>query len=95
MRYGGVRLRGEARLGRTVYGAPFGLDVVFGHEIFGSHDVLSSRALLDFLGLEPTPVRVINCEIRNVQEDYLAATVVRRYHPDRILSTGPSPLTPS
>lgn len=62
VRYGGVRFRGEARLGRTIYGAPFGVDVVFGHDLYGDPEVLQSRPFLDFVGIAPTLVRATNRE---------------------------------
>lgn len=61
-RYGGLRYRGEARLGRSIYGAPFGVDVVLGHDLYGAPDVLTSRPYLDFAGIPPTLVRATNRE---------------------------------
>jgi hypothetical protein len=62
VRYGGFRYRGEAHLGRAIYGAPFGVDVVFGHDLYGVPDVLQSRPFLNFIGIPPTFVRATNRE---------------------------------
>lgn len=62
VRYGGARFRGEARLAGKIYGAPFGVDVVYGHSIVGAPDLLSTRGYLEFLGVAPTSVLVVNRE---------------------------------
>lgn len=62
VRYGGVRFRGEARLGGTIYGSAFGVDVEIGPSIVGQPDLLETRPFLDFAGLAPTVVPAINRE---------------------------------
>lgn len=78
--YGGVRFRSEARLGRTIYGSPFGVDVAFGHSTVGDPDLLMTRPLLDFVGFAATVVRAVNRETHIAEK--LHAYTQPRSHPN-------------
>lgn len=83
VRYGGLRYRAEAHLGRSVYGAPFGVDVVLGHDLYGAPDVLTSRPYLDFVGIPPTLIRATNRET-HVAEKLHAYTQPRQSENSRV-----------
>lgn len=82
-RYGGLRYRAEAHLGRSIYGAPFGVDVVLGHDLYGAPDVLTSRPYLDFVGIPPTLVRATNRET-HIAEKLHAYTQPRQSENSRV-----------
>ena len=78
-----MRYRGEARLRRSIYGAPFGVDVVLGHDLYGVPDVLTSRPYLDFAGIPPTLVRATNRET-HIAEKLHAYTQPRQSENSRV-----------
>jgi Nucleotidyl transferase AbiEii toxin, Type IV TA system len=97
--YGGKRFRVECKLAGKVYGARFGLDVVFGGVMTGTPTIITCENFLEFAGIDPPVIRVLPVET-HIAEKLHAYTLPRtspnsrwRDLPDiALLATNPAPL---
>lgn len=98
--YGGKRFRVEAKLAGKLYGAPFGLDVVFGGHMLGDATPIVDEDYLGFAGIAPPTLQLLPVET-HLAEKLHAYTLPRpspnsrvRDLPDMaLLATVPDPLT--
>ena len=81
--YEGQRFRTEGRLGGTIYGAPFGVDVAFGDPLVGEIEEHRSHAYLDFVGIPATRLRLYPRET-HVAEKLHAYTLPRHAENTRV-----------
>jgi hypothetical protein len=58
----GYRFRAECRLAAKVYGARFGVDIVFGGVLSGDVEEIKTDDLLTFAGIAPPRLRVVPIE---------------------------------
>jgi hypothetical protein len=60
--YGGRRYRAQGMLAGRAYGAPFGVDVVFGGPVTGSIEVVEGKPFLRFADIDPAMLRILPVE---------------------------------
>ena len=97
--YGGKRFRVECKLAGKIFGAPFGLDVVFGGHMLGEATPVRGEDYLGFAGIAPPDLRLLPAET-HLAEKLHAYTLPRtspnsrvRDLPDMaLLATIPDPL---
>jgi hypothetical protein len=98
--YGGKRFRVEAKLAGKLYGAPFGLDIVFGGHMLGDATPIVDEDYLGFAGIAPPTLQLLPVET-HIAEKLHAYTLPRpspnsrvRDLPDMaLLATVPDPLS--
>lgn len=98
--YGGKRFRVVAKLAGKLYGAPFGLDIVFGGHMLGEATPVVDEDYLGFAGIAPPTLQLLPIET-HIAEKLHAYTLPRpspnsrvRDLPDMaLLATVPDPLT--
>jgi len=98
--YGGKRFRVEAKLAGKLYGAPFGLDIVFGGHMLGESTPIVDEDYLGFAGIAPPTLQLLPVET-DLAEKLHAYTLPRsspnsrvRDLPDMaLLATVPDPLS--
>ena len=56
--YGGRRYRAEGLIAGKLYGMPFGVDAGFGDVLTAEPDVIVGNRFLDFMGVEPSRLRL-------------------------------------
>ena len=83
LEYGGRRYRAEARLAGKLYGAAFGIDVVFAEPMTGEIETLVGSDLLAFAGIAPTPIRTYPLEA-HIAEKLHALTLPRSRSNSRV-----------
>jgi nucleotidyltransferase AbiEii toxin of type IV toxin-antitoxin system len=76
VRYGGKRFRVEARLAGKLYGAPFGLDIVFGGHMLGDATPVVDEDYLGFAGIMPPMLLLLPVET-HIAEKLHAYTLPR------------------
>jgi hypothetical protein len=97
--YGGKRFRVEGKLAGKIYGAAFGLDIVFGGQVLGETTPFQGEDYLGFAGIAPPMLQLLPVET-HIAEKLHAYTLPRtspnsrvRDLPDlALLATAPGPL---
>jgi len=97
--YGGKRFRVEGKLAGKIFGAPFGLDIVFGGQMLGDATPVQGEDYLGFAGIAAPELRLLPIET-HIAEKLHAYTLPRtspnsrvRDLPDMaLLATVPDPL---
>jgi hypothetical protein len=60
--YGGKRFRVEGKLAGKIFGAPFGLDIVFGGHMLGDATPIKGEDYLGFAGIAPPDLQLLPIE---------------------------------
>lgn len=83
VRYGGKRYRVEGKLAGKVYGARFGLDIVFGGPMLGEPRLVTGEDFLGFAGMDAPIFHVLPIET-HIAEKLHAYTLPRSSPNDRV-----------
>lgn len=74
--YGGKRFRVECKLAGRIFGAPFGLDIVFGGHMLGEATLVNGEDYLGFAGIAPPELHLLPTET-HIAEKLHAYTLPR------------------
>lgn len=83
LEYEGRRYRAKAQLAGKVYGAPFGIDVVFAEPLVGTPEVVQGSSFLQFAGIEPVDYQIYPL-LAHVAEKLHAYTLPRSQTNSRV-----------